>query len=95
MFIRLIIFSFTAYTFSDISLNLIGVMADIISKIPDKLFSLQVKLYRERSYLFHCGYQRNVKLSRQCSQDLFKGAFLNINLFSFQTETYLYNTRSS
>ena len=32
-------------------------MADIISKIPDKLFSLQVKLYVNAA-IFHCGYQK-------------------------------------
>lgn len=33
-------------------------MADIISKIPDKLFSLQVKLYVNAAISFHCGYQK-------------------------------------
>ena len=70
-------------------------MADIISKIPDKLFSLQVKLYVNAA-IFSL---RISKETSNCRDNVVKtsskGAFLNINLFSFQTEAYLYNTRSS
>ena len=47
-------------------------MADIISKIPDKLSELAGEIICERSYLFTADIKRNVKLSRQCSQDLFQ-----------------------
>ena len=57
-------------------------MADIISKIPDKLFSLQVKLYVNAAIF-------SLRISKETSNCLdnvvktsSKGAYLNINLLS-------------
>lgn len=47
-------------------------MADIISKIPDKLFSLQVKLYVNAAIFSLRNTKETSNCQRQCSQDLFQ-----------------------
>ena len=64
-------------------------MADIISKILVKLFSLQVNLY-VNAVIFSLWTSKETSNCRDnVVMTSHKGAFMNINLFSFITEASL------